>query len=226
MSRNIKTYKCLQKHTGKTVHIINSDGIEFDAQVRYVGEGCLVLHTENKIADTACGWWEDKGGWSHFCREDRPYQITTELKSIALVKEKKPVKAKKKPGRKRMSYKTLADLKANVGHYCTMYDGSEGFICELTSEKNKGTVRVLMNSDEGWTYEKESKGCDNAPKFVQDQFQRAFNIWDDYDAEHIKVMKIEAKAVKLEEPDKKSSKTILDMTIREVLEKLDEIIKR
>lgn len=203
MSRNIKTYSCLQKHLGKTVHIINEDGIEFDAQVGYVGEGCLILHTEDKKADAATGWWEDKGGWSHYCIEDRPYQITTELKSIALVKEKKPVKTKKKPGRKKVTYKTLEDLKANVGHYCTMYDGSKGFICELTSKDHEGVVRVLMNSDDGWTYEEDSKERDNAPKFVQDQFQRAFNIWNDLDAEHVKVMKIGAEAVKLEEPYKK-----------------------
>ena len=204
MSRNIKTYKCLQKHLGKTVHIINEDGIEFDAQVGYVGEGCLILHTEDKKADAATGWWEDKGGWSHYCREDRPYQITTELKSIALVKEKKPVKTKKKPGRKKVTYKTLEDLKANVGHYCTMYDGSIGFICELTCKEHEGNVRVLMNTKEGWTYDKDSKERDNAPKFVQDQYERAFNIWDNTDAEYVKVKKISSAAIKLEELDKKS----------------------
>lgn len=203
MSRSIKTYKCLHKHLGKTVHVINSDDIEFDAQVGYFGEGCLILHTEDKKADAATGWWEDKGGWSHFCKEDRPYQITTELKSIALVKDKKPAKPKKKPGRKKKSYKTLEELKANVGHYCTMHDGSKGFICELTTKDHAGTVRVLMNTDEGWTYGEDSKERDNAPKFVQDQFQRAFNIWNDVDADHVKVMKIGAEAVNLEESDKK-----------------------
>ena len=82
MSRNIKTVKCLKKHIGKTVKVVDEKGHTFLAHV--MADKSLCLWTTDKAANDSVYWWGPVNGkWGHYCEED--YQITSELKSLTLI---------------------------------------------------------------------------------------------------------------------------------------------
>ena len=83
---------------------------------------------------------------------------------------------------------TREDFLNNIGHFCTMEDGSKGFICKTEN----GNPRVLHNLPEkyhGWPYD-ESEIDDDAPKSFKKKFNRAWNIGDDIDARNSLVKRI------------------------------------
>lgn len=119
---------------------------------------------------------------------------------------------------------TKEDFIKNIGHFCTMDDGSKGFICKTEMDN----PRVLHNLPEkywGWPYSL-SISNDNAPKSLKKKFSYAWNICNDGDAKCSGVKRILKKCIDLDsKKTTESPKTILDMTVKELLEKLDEIIK-
>lgn len=120
---------------------------------------------------------------------------------------------------------TREDFIKNIGHFCTMDDGSKGFICKTV----RGNPRVLHNLPEeyrcGWAYS-DLISSDDAPESLKKKFSRAWNICDNGDAKNSGVKRILKKCIDLDsKKTTKSPKTILDMTVKELLEKLNEIIK-
>lgn len=232
MVKNIKTVKQLEKYIGETLHVVSHDGYEFDATVERAGKSSdswLILKTANKMVNKDRFWWMLGGNVCHNCAYD--YQITDELNSLKAITDKKASK-------KDTKYLTMAELDAARGHFCLLEDGSKGFICIKTESEERPT-RVLHNCPDviGWSYTGREYPEDTAPEAIKHDFEKAYNVWSDDDAESLKVVKVlekydgrkyRFKKVKKEAPKAKEEtpKTILDMTIREVLEKLDEIIKR
>lgn len=132
-------------------------------------------------------------------------------------------KAKKASEKEYVSkYLTEKELKEGIGHFCKMSDGSEGFIVW-----SKVCPRVLLHQQQdglGWAYNaaREDDDDETAPESFRKQFEYGWNVGNESDAKLIKVVEIlDAREKSVEESPKK---TLLDMTIREVLEKLDEII--
>lgn len=232
MVKTIKTVKQLKKYIGETLHVVSYDGYEFDATVETASnprDPWLILKTTNKMANKDHFWWMLGGKVCHNCAYD--YQITDELKSLTTT-------ADKKASKKTTKYLTMAELDAARGHFCLLEDGSKGFICIKTESEERPT-RVLHNYSDaiGLSYTGREHHEDDAPEAIKHDFEKAYNVWSDGDAESLKVVKIlekydgrkyRFKKTKKEAPKAKEEtpKTILDMTIREVLEKLDEIIKR
>lgn len=239
MVKNIKTVKQLEKYLGETLHVVSHDGYEFDATVETASspkDPWLVLKTTNKMANRDPFWWMLGGRVCHNCAYD--YQITEELKSLTTT-------ADKKASKKTTKYLTMAELDAARGHFCLLEDGSRGFICTKTESEEKPT-RVLHNSPDsfGWSYTKTEMPEDNAPETVKHDFEKAYNVWNDDNAFAVKVVKVlekyDGRKYRFKKAKEESTKdvevpvaetietpkTILDMTIKEVLEKLDEIIKR
>lgn len=220
MSRNIKTVECLKKHEGKTVKVIADNGSVFEATVELDSQGDPVLYTTSEIAKGAGYWWHSRshGGYGHYCAKD--FQITKELKSLTLLPSRK---------KKATKYLTMKELKEGVGHFCKMSDGSVGFIVW-----SNVCPRVLLHQEQdgcGWVYDAASEPDDDAtaPVSFRKQFKYAWNVGHKVDAETIKVVEIlDAREESVDESPNECfhKKTLLDMTIREVLEKLDEIIKR
>lgn len=95
---------------------------------------------------------------------------------------------------------TREDFLKNIGHFCTMVDGSKGFICKTETDN----PRVLHNLPEkycGWTYSG-SISNDDAPKSLKKKFSRAWNICDEDDAKVSGVKRILKSCI-----DKDSKKT-------------------
>lgn len=118
---------------------------------------------------------------------------------------------------------TKEDFIKNIGHFCTMVDGSKGFICKTEN----GNPRVLHNLPEkyyGWLYT-DAVYSDNTPEPLKNKFNRAWNIRSEDDVIDSGVKRI-LKSCFDSKKTPKAKKTILDMTVKELLEKLDEIIKR
>lgn len=116
------------------------------------------------------------------------------------------------------SFLTREQLLEHVGKRCKMSDGTEGLILKT----DMGNPRIIMNTranGHGWPYSKEEGDDTGATTSVKSQYKYAWNVCDKSDAEEISVVEVLA-----DEKTAESSKTILDMTVREVLEKLNEII--
>jgi len=117
------------------------------------------------------------------------------------------------------------EIRKGIGHLCKLADGQEAFIAS-----NEGDASVVCMSSRSNGYGWSLDASDVAAKFrdsIKD-YKYGWGILDNCDAAHIKVVEILDEPKAVEEPTKtaESPKTILDMTIKEVLEKLDEIIKR
>lgn len=245
MSRNIKSLKKLHSLIGGTVQVVDSEGHKFNAVVEKCSipgnpnEYAVDLVTADSRADDDPYWWSksvSEKTWGHHVV--RPHQLTEELRSVTTFKEKAEildkVRKSKKAKRKKVkeenltessskeSFLTREQLLEHIGNRCKMSDGTEGLIVKT----DRGTPRILMNTranDNGWLYDERVEDDTGASVEVRSQYKYAWNVIDNDDAEDISVVEILEDDV---EEATESSKTILDMTIREVLEKLDEIIKR
>lgn len=157
----------------------------------------------------------------HVGSEDEAEQVKVAEILIKAGKTKKAKRKTKESVSTKESFLTREQLLEHVGKRCKMSDGTEGLIVKTDS----GTPRVLMKAranDHGWLYNETVEYDTGASVEVRGQYKYAWNVTDNEDAEDISVVEI------LEDDSEKcaeSSKTILDMTIREVLEKLNEIIK-
>lgn len=127
--------------------------------------------------------------------------------------------------KKEQKFLTASEIRKGIGHLCKLTDGQEAFIA-----CNEGNVPVICmpsrSNGHGWSLDK----SDVADKFkgsIKD-YRYGWGIHCDGDAEDIKVAEIldEPKAKEESTKTAESPKTVLDMTIRELLEKLDEIVKR
>lgn len=112
---------------------------------------------------------------------------------------------------------TISEIYKGIGHLCKLADGQEALI----AVSDGGAAIICMRSrsqGQGWSLD----ASDVADKFKDNikDYKYGWGIHCTRDADTIKVVSI------LDEPKSESPKTILDMTIKEVLEKLDEIIKR
>lgn len=120
---------------------------------------------------------------------------------------------------------TVSEIYKGIGHLCKLADGQEALI----AVSNGGVAIICMRSrsqDHGWGLD----ASDVADKFkgsIKD-YKYGWGIHCTRDAEEIKVVEIldEPKEEAPKAKTAESKKTIFDMTIRELLEKLDEIIKR
>lgn len=133
--------------------------------------------------------------------------------------KKKPTDKKK---RKTAKYIGCEEIQKNIGKYCKLADGQIAFI----AEKN-GHARLCLKEQSngcGWSLDFEDVDEKYRP-FIAD-YKRGWCVTDDWDAEQIKVVEIFEDDPTIATPEKgvKTTKTILDMTVREVLEKLNEII--
>lgn len=115
---------------------------------------------------------------------------------------------------------TASEIRRGIGHLCKLADGQEAFIA--CNDANIPIICMPSRSNgRGW-----SLGASDVSAKFEDAikgYRYGWGIHCEDDAASIKVVSI------LDEPKVKtaeSPKTILDMTIRELLEKLDEIIKR
>lgn len=126
--------------------------------------------------------------------------------------------------KKEQKFLSAHEIRKGIGHLCKLADGQEAFIA-----CNEGNVPVICmpsrSNGHGWSLDK----SDVADKFKGSIKGYRYGWGIHGDAEDIKVAEIldepKAEAPK-EAKTAESKKTILDMTIRELLEKLDEIVKR
>lgn len=216
MSRNIKTVKCLAKHVGKTVKVVDDEGRTFLATVE---EGPDLYTTDKKAADSTYWWWNGRDQYGHHCK--RNSQITEELKSLTLVSEKKP--SKKVVKEYRPVYVDEQVVKKNVGKFCKLYNGMIGKIVDrvdasplLLLKEDDPEIGWALSADseyrkEGWQYgwNMHDQGCDTA-KIVE--------FFDEDPTVKKKRVKKDKKV------EAESKKTIFDLTVRELLEKLNEIV--
>ena len=234
MSRNIKTVKCLKKHIGKTVKVVDDEGDTFLATVK-AGKNDPCLWTSDKIADESSSWLGPVGSeWGHHCVEDD--QITKELKSITLVSVKpKEEKKKKQEDAWPKDYFNKV-FKTTSGKYIA-------FLKSKSKEGAGPAVCCFTAGERGWDMFKGEK--DTVTTGVPEEFFKVFKSayftsqHDEFGTpeEYICSVKDTDKLQKIyeelnteeAEPDKEKGVkevSILDMTLRELLEKLDEVIKR
>lgn len=212
------------------------------------------LVTAYDIADKDPYWWPksvSEKTWGHHVV--RPHQLTEELRSVTTIKGKAEAETVKTTTK---SYVSFMDLLANEGHYCEMADGTTGYIAGSKYPQHVCVIHNSEGPSEGWTISRfcsEEEILGVSKSFIK-RFSKAWHVGSEDEAEQVKVAEIldkvckskKAKQKKVTEEDledaedisvveileddsekcAESSKTILDMTIREVLEKLDEIIKR
>lgn len=189
MSRNIKSLKKLHSLIGETVHVVSSEGYEFNAVVedgRQRSKYAVTLVTTDSRANDDPYWWHasfSENTWGHHVV--RQSQLTEELRSVTTVKEKadtKTVKATKK------SYVSAEYLLANEGHYCEMADGTTGFIA---GSVYPDCVCVLHNSEDsaGWCISKRKEITGVTESFLK-KFSKGWHVSEDDEAKLVKVAKI------------------------------------
>jgi len=153
MSRNIKTVKCLSKHIGKTVKVVDDEGRTFLATVE---EGPDLYTTDKTANESMYWWWNGRDRYGHHCR--RYYQITDELKSLTLVSEKKSTKKPEKKVVKeyRPFFADELTVKKNVGKFCKLYNGKIG---KLVDRGESSPLLLLKDydSDIGWSLNDDSE---------------------------------------------------------------------
>lgn len=199
MSRNIKSLKKLHSLIGETVHIVGSDGHEFDAVVEdgtkhcATGKYAVTLVTTDSKAAKESYWWQGSTrpltgvctkAWGHHVTDH--HQLTEELRSVTTIKSKEKTKVKKTTKR---SFVSAEDLKANEGHYCIMADGSTGFIA---GSKYSDSVCVLHNCKKakGWFPADRTSEIKGVSKDFIKLFSRGWHVSSDYTAVDVKVVEI------------------------------------
>lgn len=137
---------------------------------------------------------------------------------------KKAVKKKEYAPKKSQAFLNKEQIADGVGHFCIMADGSEGYIARTKS----GNPLVIHNADktcEGWCFDPEDYDTTREDKELCEKYHRGWWINHDSDAEEVKVAKILDT-----QPEEKSAestkKSVLDLTVRELLEKIYEAIER
>lgn len=208
MSRNIKSLKKLHSLIGETVHVVSSEGYEFNAVVedgRQRSKYAVTLITTDSRANEDPYWWHasfSENTWGHHVV--RQSQLTEELRSVTTVKEKadtKTVKATKK------SYVSAEDLLANEGHYCEMADGTTGFIA---GSVYPDCVCVLHNSEDsaGWCISKRKEITGVSKSFLK-KFSKGWHVSTNEEAKLVKVAKILADTEPCETEETSSKKPFL-----------------
>lgn len=217
MSRNIKSLKKLHSLIGETVHIVGSNGNEFDAVVEdgikhcTAGKYAVTLVTTDSKADKESYWWQGSTrplagvsakAWGHHVTDH--HQLTEELRSVTTFKSKAKTKVKKAT---KKSFVSADTLKANRGHYCEMSDGSTGFIAGSEFPDNVCVLHNCEDSD-GWIISKsyretEIKGVSKC--FIK-KFSKGWHVGSDDEAKQVKVVKILDEVSKPKKTKRKESK--------------------
>jgi len=224
MSRDIRSIKTLKKKIGQTVRVTSLRGDTFDAIV--CNSACtkdgVTLYTNDKRADYDVCWWKAstrentllgivKGKYGHHI--NCTSHIRDELQSITTVKS---TKTKKEPSVSQM-YAGVDEVAKHIGDMCRLSDGTVGKIVIghskspvllLKEEAHGGIVGWPLSDEDREKYPEYSYGW-----YLHDQGCSVGKIVEFFkDTSETPVKEV------------KTSKTILDMTIRELLEKLNEII--
>lgn len=129
------------------------------------------------------------------------------------IDSKKTTKAKKA----KQATVTIEDLEKNIGHCCTFKSGDKGYICKNSNGKTLVCFNTKQN-DCGW------KVDDDVPEYLHSLFKYAWFVYDNSHIKELGIVSIDPEQTDFQSSE--SKKTILDMTVKELLEKLDEIIKR
>lgn len=117
--------------------------------------------------------------------------------------------------RARQKTVTLEDLRNNIGHCCTFKSGDKGYICKSTG----GSLLICFNTQQngnGWEVD------GDVPKYLHKHFKYAYFIMNDECKKALGVASIDPEETDFQATE--SKKTVLDMTVRELLEKLNEIV--
>lgn len=112
---------------------------------------------------------------------------------------------------------TVEDLEKNTGHCCTFKSGDKGYICEGPHCKTLICFNTKQNAY-GWKVDKD------VPEYLHKHFKYAWFVYGSSQIKELGIVSIDPETVDFQASE--SKKTILDMTVKELLEKLDEIIKR
>lgn len=222
MSRNIKTVKCLSKHIGELVKVVALDGEHCLAKVvADEDEGYPILKAPEDF-DAKYFWRDDDGTMAHNCAKD--YQITKELKCLSSTgkKFKSVKKIKKEPEEKYFSAKELLD---SVNNFVKLKSGQVGYLIKRKFGA-KEIATVLMKQQEdgyGWNI---SNNNEQISVELEQKYSCGWNFWDDNDAKDVQVIKVvdDDEEVKEEPSEGPVKNALLDMTVRELLEVLNEII--
>lgn len=137
---------------------------------------------------------------------------------------KKVVKKKERTPKKTLGFLNTEQILEGVGHFCLMADGSEGYIARTRS----GTPLVLHNADkicDGCRFDPEDFSSTREDKELCKNYHRAWWIHGDSDAEEVKVVEI-LDTQPEEKCAESTKKSVLDLTVRELLEKIYEAIER
>ena len=137
---------------------------------------------------------------------------------------KKVVKKKEYAPKKTQEFLNREQIADGVGHFCIMADGSEGYIARTKSED----PLVLHNADktcEGWSFDPSDYSDTREETELCKKYHRAWWIHGDSCAEEVKVVKI-LDTKPEHECTESTKKSVLDLTVRELLEKIYEAIER
>lgn len=148
-----------------------------------------------------------------------------DVKVVKVLEKYDGRKYRYKKAKKATTFLTAHEIKKGIGHLCKLADGQEAFIAT-----NEGDVPIICIPSRYNSIVWSLDASVVAKKFrdsIKD-YKYGWGIHCENDANRIKVVKIldEPKEEAPKAKTAESPKTILDMTIRELWEKLNEIIKR
>lgn len=218
MSRNIKTVKCLSKHIGELVRVVALDGEHCLAKVVSNEDQCYPVLKAPEDFKARYFWRDEDGSMAHNCA--RNYQITEELKCLSSTgkKFKSVKKTKKEPEGKYFSSEELLDF---VNNFVKLKSGQVGYLIKRTfGDKECATVLMKQQEDGyGWTIK---MNHEQISEELGQKYTYGWNFWDANDAETVQIVEVLDKDEEVKEEPVKS--TVLDMTVKELLEVLNEVI--
>lgn len=108
------------------------------------------------------------------------------------------------------------DVASSIGHFCTFASGDKGYIFNSIGLDTPAVAFNEKQNGRGWPVD----SC--VPEHIKKEYKYAYLVGSQFSIDEVKIVSIDPEpAFKTAE----SKKTVLDMTLREVLEKLNEFIK-
>ena len=128
---------------------------------------------------------------------------------------------KKKDKKTTKSFLNASEIREGIGNYCELADGQTAFIARSANDTPTICMHKHVGTGIGW-YLNDHDLAKSFRDYAKD-YEYGWYVHNDADASIIKVVSILDGSVKVKTAQ--SEKTILDMTVKELLEKLNAFIK-
>ena len=194
----------------------------FIAKSCYSSSVC-VLHNSKKVDGWKLAKRKDEvEGISDSLRKQFKYgwhvdsSYTAEQVKVVEILDKPKTRTSNKKEAKQIETVSSEDVAMSIGHFCTFASGDKGYIFKYKDPQIPAVAFNKTQNGHGWYPDS------GVPEHIKKEYEYVYLVGAQFSIDQVQIVSIDPEpAFKTAE----SKKTVLDMTLREVLEKLNEFIK-